>query len=481
MSTQQNHIIDKVVLEMNMSSEKTAYFIKDTISSFLESELFPELEIILEKYDVKESVIRIDELSVDLKFEKWENSNLLKSEIREAFRKKLVRAIPSIQLLQNAETRLKKLSPEENREQVFLYFLENGRLPWYAKEEHIWEISREDIWKESLENEQFVEKLKKVLSMVSFSARRFVLQFPDEMFFTFLNKTAKNISSSDIVKLRKLSKQFSLPTQKLFHQWLLKLAVRKNEIKSEIYLKQLSQIISAEGKQSLKFIEAFKPVVVPALEKIYPHFLKEADWSTIYESKEKEMVREKTKDESDIAIGESKDAAESYWEKEDELFVGNAGLILLHPFLKSFFDELEFLDKKGRIINSKKELAVQALHFLATGSEDFFEGNLIFEKFVCGVPLKIPVPRESLLTKLVKEEAGLLLAETIKHWPALKNTSPGGLRQNFLQRDGKLIKNEKKYRLLVERKTQDILLERISWNISVVKLPWMENLIHVEW
>jgi hypothetical protein len=173
---------------------------------------------------------------------------------------------------------------------------------------------------------------------------------------------------------------------------------------------------------------------------------------------------------------------ESFFEKKtSEIIVQNAGLVLLHPFLKTFFTETGILIKEGYFLKEKQILAVQALHFLATGNEMFFEANMVFEKYLSGMPLKMPIQRESLLTKEIKSEANEMLRQVIKHWPALKNTSVDGLRQNFLQRDGKLIQNKKNYRLLVERKTQDILLERIDWNISVVKLPWMKNLIHIEW
>ncbi len=132
-------------------------------------------------------------------------------------------------------------------------------------------------------------------------------------------------------------------------------------------------------------------------------------------------------------------------------------------------------------MEDRRYIAVQALHFLTTGEEDFFEGNLVFCKFLCGVPLKIPVPRASLLTNFMKEEASHLLTEAIKHWPALKNTSPDGLRQMFLQRDGKLISKEQNFKLIVERKTQDILLDKLAWNISLVKLPWSNELLYIEW
>ncbi len=89
----------------------------------------------------------------------------------------------------------------------------------------------------------------------------------------------------------------------------------------------------------------------------------------------------------------------------------------------------------------KLDVAVQSLHYLATGHEKFFEGNLVFEKFICGIPLKIPVQKESLVTDDIKDEVQVLLKEAIRNWPALKNTSPDGLREMFIHRDGKLYKN----------------------------------------
>ena len=103
------------------------------------------------------------------------------------------------------------------------------------------------------------------------------------------------------------------------------------------------------------------------------------------------------------------------------------------------------------------------------------------EKFLCGVPLKMPVQRLSLLTEAVKIEATELLSEVVRHWPALKNTSADGLRQLFIQRDGKLFQDDAKYKLIVERKAQDVLLESVSWNIAVIKLPWISKILFTEW
>ena len=171
-----------------------------------------------------------------------------------------------------------------------------------------------------------------------------------------------------------------------------------------------------------------------------------------------------------------------FFEKDvGEIAVQNAGQVLFHPFLKSLFQQFDWLDEAGRIRSKDRIKAVQALHYCATGSDQFFEGDLVLEKFLCGVPLKSALPASNLLTEEIKTEADTMLREVIKNWPALKNTSPDGLREMFVCRSGKLIQKDKNFKLIIERKTQDILLEKLQWNISIIKLPWSKELIFVEW
>jgi len=161
--------------------------------------------------------------------------------------------------------------------------------------------------------------------------------------------------------------------------------------------------------------------------------------------------------------------------------VRNAGLVLFHPFLNTFFKSFNWLNQKGEIKVKYRFCAVQALYFLATGSEEFFESNMILEKFLCGISLSEPILVQNLLDAKVKNEVENLLQQVVRSWPALKNTSPDGLRQMFVQRDGKLTQKEKGFKLIVERKAQDVLLEKLQWNISLVKLPWKDELLFVEW
>ena len=107
--------------------------------------------------------------------------------------------------------------------------------------------------------------------------------------------------------------------------------------------------------------------------------------------------------------------------------------------------------------------------------EDFIEQRTVLNKILCG---KLPHEMliiENKLTKNQKLQAEEMLVAAIKNWNVLKSTSPDGLRDGFLQREGVLKKSGADWELHVERKTIDILLEKLPYPLSIIKLPWMKN------
>ena len=86
-----------------------------------------------------------------------------------------------------------------------------------------------------------------------------------------------------------------------------------------------------------------------------------------------------------------------------------------------------------------------------------------------------------LLSAEQKAEAQDLLASVIEHWSALKNTSPSGLREAFLQRDGRLADRPDGWKLTVEQRPVDVLLSSLPWGLSIVRLPWMAAPLWVDW
>jgi len=166
---------------------------------------------------------------------------------------------------------------------------------------------------------------------------------------------------------------------------------------------------------------------------------------------------------------------------ESGLFVQHAGLILVHPFLRSLFSLCGLLAEKQFAGAACQEKAIYLLHYIATGSVTAEEHELVIPKVLCNYPIEEPVNTDTVLTTNELQEADKMIRAAIAQWSILKSTSPDGLRQGFLQRSGKLqSKNEQLY-IEIEKNTIDVLLDHLPWNLSLIRLPWSGQIIRVEW
>lgn len=162
----------------------------------------------------------------------------------------------------------------------------------------------------------------------------------------------------------------------------------------------------------------------------------------------------------------------------DSIYIRNGGLVILAAYLPAFFRKLELANDE-QMLDIPTALALQ--HYLVFGSEECGEWDLVLNKVLCGVPLKHAVEMPLPLAAEQKEEADRLLAAVIANWPALKNTSPDGLRATFLQREGVLRPKGNDWQLLLNRTSFDVLMDRLPWTISMIQLPWMPWLLHTDW
>jgi hypothetical protein len=460
---------------------ETANVIKDSVDAFLKNDLFPRLEMLLDELNIGNDVVRFDELTVTLSIEKWNDYNNLQNEIYRQMKEKITLQIPAIKEINidqaeefdTREQSRSRISATRNSEDVFLFFLENGYLPWYGRKDQILGLSKLQNWKKSLDNQPFFRDLDQILTTGEIAADRFIIQFPDEMIIAYLHKKDLRITAKTSAVL-KISQNLDRDARRILLKLLIRIANDYFPGVSHTIDRLIDETIKADSKATEKMgLEQLK---------VYLHrILPEISLDDSVLNKIDSMINGDSKI-FDPKQNFEKEKSEMFLEKEvDEMLVQNAGLILLHPFLKQFFLTTGIVGPWGNLFANNADLAVQSLHFLATGNEDAFEGNLVMEKFLCGVPLKMPVQKQSLLTEPIRNEANELLREVVRNWPALKNTSPDGLRQMFIQRDGKLFQEDSKYRLIVERKAQDVLLERLNWNISVIKLPWIAKLLFTEW
>ncbi len=169
-------------------------------------------------------------------------------------------------------------------------------------------------------------------------------------------------------------------------------------------------------------------------------------------------------------------------DEADTVFVSNAGLVLIHPFLHQLMKRLQLVAEKKFVSTAAQQKAVLLLHYLATGETAPQEHALVIPKLLCNHALQLPVlPQQLDDAELVEAED--LLAAVIQQWDKIKNTSVAALREGFLQRKGKLYKKQDQLFLRVESGAIDVLLDYLpwGWNINTVMLPWLKEIIKVEW
>ncbi|HEY8037542.1 MAG TPA: contractile injection system tape measure protein [Methylobacter sp.] len=165
----------------------------------------------------------------------------------------------------------------------------------------------------------------------------------------------------------------------------------------------------------------------------------------------------------------------------DAVYINNAGLCILWPFLGSFFERLELV-QDGRFHNqAAKQRAASLLHYLTTEELNPPEYLLPFNKLLCAMAIDDVFDLAAPLTAAQTEACDELLGAVIGNAPILNNMSINGFRGSFLLRQGSLSASEGSWLLRVERETYDLVLERFPWSWQWFKLPWMEYPIRVEW
>jgi len=171
---------------------------------------------------------------------------------------------------------------------------------------------------------------------------------------------------------------------------------------------------------------------------------------------------------------------------QEPIFIDNAGLVLTNPFLPHLFDALGLLspDERGKPRlrdQAATSRAVHLLQYLVDGRADAPEPLLALNKVLCGLPIAAPVNRAITMTEDEHDTCDMLLRSILGNWPILSGTSIAGLRETFLQREGKLTLADGAWRLQVQRKTLDVLVDQIPWSIGVVFHAWMPGALHVTW
>lgn len=523
MQVSERHSIHKLFVEVNTPSKENAYFLKDHLDTFLKEELFPLLETYFDALGKKMPLysIQIEKLNMDLAVPHDLNFNSLKIEIMNQFQKQIGKQIE--QGFPDTE-QYKFIKNKEKDLHAFFRFLETGTHSWYSDSGSRFDATAEDLFEKMTEDKAFDFKLRNALESRPIRIR-FIKQLSDDQIYNILKNTfllelaADEIISKNISRIKEgmhavitQSKQ-GLQQRNLIWDIVLSIVLKHNE--SAVKEKLVFLINSFDGvrKYESKFVleHLNKQITNRSVLEVLGNLAHEVlTLTNMLEQKTQELLQKngnttaipsgsktvdnpssKNKAEELLSVlnpDETKEAEilESSLFLKEEIaevpanhYVNNAGLILLHPFLKQLFVNCGLLNKDNTI--NDPEVAAHLLHYTATAKEQDYENEMLFEKLLCNIPLSQTINRNIILSEEFKKHSNEMLRAALDHWPVMKNSSVALLQNEYLQRPGKIILTGDNPKVLVERKTQDILLDKITWNIGIVKLAWKNKVIFVDW
>jgi hypothetical protein len=304
----------------------------------------------------------------------------------------------------------------------FLYFLENGRLLWNSRIQSVRELEQA-INERQLDSTE-TKRLETLLKTNSAAAERLIYNFSEPFIQNLLRKIA----------------EVEKALWEIFDELIegKGLTERQRQMAQVILLKLL-----AENKQ---------------VNEILMHEL-------LNDIKKNNSLPNPIKKVAEV----------------EDVYIHNAGLVIVHPFLPGLFAELGLWVNKEWKDETAQHTAVRILEYLSSGNYEEEEFNLLFNKIMCGMPLTIALQPAEELPATIRSECDDLLRQVVQHWSKIGNTSIAGLREAFLQRDGRLQQVEDGWKLHVELSGLDILLESLPWGFGIVALPWTKDKIYVEW
>ncbi|MCH7400363.1 contractile injection system tape measure protein [Belliella kenyensis] len=480
-------LIEKLEFDIHIKSKLTSKQIMRDVDGFVHHYVLPILEKLLLQYQFDE-VVRLENVNLEIDIENMLlNQNeafLTEQKLIERLKSRLDEILIADAIKQGNDHRTNIKS-----EEILLEYLTTGRLPWYCPSDFDINVYLHNLleFKENKpQNRKQLQSIKQLLRNKPNTFLRLLFQFKNNQIIKLLNlghDTNLSLFEQRIIILETDAVKRALTLALIFY---------RNWYFSENSTFFLKAILKHFGKPKIEILAFLSKLVTSLFPNISTSPLKPSirysDKEIVSLLKHGQVSSNKANLTSILKIkfenqydAMSKADTKDIRQKIDNNvhYIQNAGLIIIHPFLENFFRKIEVLDQKKSVSKDKIDLAIHALHYISSGKEQPPEYQLVFEKYLCGIPQNYPVDRFFILEESIKEEISNLFNAILSNWKRLKFTSPEALRDLFFLREGKL--EEDNHRLVVKRMAQDLLLENLPWSISVVKLPWFSKPIYVDW
>lgn len=162
----------------------------------------------------------------------------------------------------------------------------------------------------------------------------------------------------------------------------------------------------------------------------------------------------------------------------ESLKVRNAGMVLLHPFMKALFKDLGLFEGENFIGEKSQERAACIWQYLATGCDVFQDIDMHMAKILCGYPLGKAI--DSLPVGEYERNVCLKhLMRILNYWDLASDIDE--LRYRFLGRYGILNKDRDAYHLYVEQHADDDAIDGSFRSPVTVRWPWQTDAVVVYW
>ncbi|MCI3939199.1 contractile injection system tape measure protein [Chryseobacterium aahli] len=472
------HLLQQHIVDVHCSSQLLGKEIQNTLSDVLEKDFYTKLELILDQYSIENYQWEIENLLIDLpeiSQKDWKkefvNQTLLKIEeyLKDHF--------PVLELNKNKE-KLEDFGFESQAkfaEKLFFEYLKTGIIAENSYSKNIDEIN------EAIEiTEVFIEKIITIFNESTIALIRFYFNCEESF---------KQQINSEILKISTLSQPISQLVKAFFNSKIKFNSIEdlKNWLENQNVFPENKDLQSRDNQRD-DFNENYPK---RKLSKSDKNVLNQENSNEVEEKKlsikkgknpEREMENSVNFNEvNDKNIHENLKTNTSELQISS-LYIDNAGLVILHPFLLNLFQKLNLCNNEVWIDKESQHKAVLLTQYLVTGQEVFFENELILNKLICGFPIESVINTKQKISKEEKEICNDLLLVVLEYWSVMKNSSVEALRETFLQRAGKLSLSETHpSELWVEEKGVDVLLASLPWGIGLVQTPWMNNFLHCYW
>lgn len=460
-----HHLIQKLSLDVSFSQNVAPGGLQNEVAEFLHMELLPGIEELFNSFG-DNITLRIDTLTIDIDHisgNDWQRT--LRQKLLASVQEELKAELSRTPVRTSDKATLPRSARTANLHEQARYFFKRGLLPWFVagNASSGW-ITR---WEsELLEHpEEFILTYGPVFAGDTNALIRFVYSVSDAFHQKLIAFLRSEVWSGIIFKY-------------------IALTGDKIQTLRNFYLRQLNEPQQSGNRNS----SVASRLVIEAMETLKQAFdvpeeeiveiLDTLIQSDVSVSSEAVDIDTEQIPENTVTVVSVEDQQA---EIPGELYVTNAGLVLLHPFLSVLFSHTKLTEDNVWLSKESQMTGVLLTKYLVYGSCNSEEHELVLNKVLCGMVISEPVNVQLQLPQSLKDEADNMLQQAIAHWNAPGSLSLTSLRESFLQREGKLTLEPEAMHLKVDRKGWDVLLSTLPWSFSIVKGAVMKTIVYVEW